>query len=134
MYGCMLSSAVCDSETEDCGSKVAAPFFASFILLAGLVMVNLFIAVILDNFRFVRDVVSVWSRTRELSQGVAMQQTTGQLARRFLWAADSRVGQDMGEVRSERASSHASGESLDGLDGFGGLPESNAWNRINSRT
>jgi hypothetical protein len=39
-----------DCGPEDCGTPFAPLFFIAFILVAGFVMVNLFIAIILDNF------------------------------------------------------------------------------------
>ena len=40
----------CDPEAGDCGSPLAIPYFVSFLLLGNFVMLNLVVAVILENF------------------------------------------------------------------------------------
>lgn len=40
----------CDRDAGDCGSLVAYPYFLSFTLLVPIVMLNLFTAVIIENF------------------------------------------------------------------------------------
>jgi hypothetical protein len=40
----------CDPTLGNCGTWVAIPFFISFVLLVSIVMLNLFTAVIIENF------------------------------------------------------------------------------------
>eukprot|EP00754_Rhynchopus_humris_P029783 Rhum_TRINITY_DN15235_c12_g1::Rhum_TRINITY_DN15235_c12_g1_i1::g.146205::m.146205 len=50
--GCQVSEPYCSSEKGDCGNPVSASvYFAVFTLCVGFVMMNLFIAIILENFR-----------------------------------------------------------------------------------
>ena len=52
MYGCTItpSNSDCSYAEENCGSEYAPAFFVLFMILGGMVMVNLYIAVILENF------------------------------------------------------------------------------------
>eukprot|EP00055_Hartaetosiga_balthica_P010685 m.46411 g.46411 ORF g.46411 m.46411 type:complete len:1783 (-) comp7266_c0_seq1:384-5732(-) len=46
---------VCDKNLEEpgtCGSIIAVPFFSSFVLLCSFLILNLFVAVIIDNFEY----------------------------------------------------------------------------------
>jgi len=40
----------CDPELGDCGSPVALPFFVSFMMISSFVLLNLVVAIVLDNF------------------------------------------------------------------------------------
>eukprot|EP00760_Papus_ankaliazontas_P035339 PhM_4_TR7750/c0_g1_i1/m.105600/K04833/SCN1A; voltage-gated sodium channel type I alpha len=50
MHECMVEPPNCSSEEDNCGSPAAPFYFVTFVLMASLVMINLFIAIILDNF------------------------------------------------------------------------------------
>ncbi|CAF0765433.1 unnamed protein product [Adineta ricciae] len=58
MYGCGPSAnPKCDSRSrsvknENCGSYFAIPFFLSFYILCSFLIINLFVAVIMDNFDY----------------------------------------------------------------------------------
>eukprot|EP00163_Fabomonas_tropica_P014779 TRINITY_DN2686_c0_g2_i1.p1 TRINITY_DN2686_c0_g2~~TRINITY_DN2686_c0_g2_i1.p1 ORF type:complete len:1526 (-),score=377.56 TRINITY_DN2686_c0_g2_i1:447-4610(-) len=52
MYDCMVQEPDCSEAAGDCGSRFAWIYFVSFMTLMFLVMVNLFIAVIIQNFSF----------------------------------------------------------------------------------
>jgi voltage-dependent calcium channel L type alpha-1D len=48
---------VCDPKSddylsEDCGSNIAFPYFISFYVLCSFLIINLFVAVIMDNFDY----------------------------------------------------------------------------------
>ncbi|KAI8464917.1 MAG: Ion transport protein-domain-containing protein [Monoraphidium minutum] len=48
--GCRVQPPYCDPAAGECGTWVAIPFFLSFVLLVSIVMLNLFTAVIIENF------------------------------------------------------------------------------------
>ncbi|KXZ54859.1 hypothetical protein GPECTOR_4g931 [Gonium pectorale] len=50
MYGCMLQPPDCDRSSGNCGSWLAMPYFLTFFLLIAIIMLNLFTAVIIENF------------------------------------------------------------------------------------
>ncbi|KAK4325636.1 hypothetical protein Pmani_003789 [Petrolisthes manimaculis] len=58
MLSCLPPDAACDPLSEDfpeaptCGSKVAYPYFISFYTLCSFLIINLFVAVIMDNFDY----------------------------------------------------------------------------------
>ncbi|XP_028900764.2 muscle calcium channel subunit alpha-1 isoform X2 [Zeugodacus cucurbitae] len=56
MMSCSTDKDVhCDprsSETKDCGSSIAFPYFISFYVLCSFLIINLFVAVIMDNFDY----------------------------------------------------------------------------------
>jgi len=59
MLDCVPSeTAICDPESEDagkeggCGSYVAYPYFCSFFIICAFLVLNLFVAVIMDNFDY----------------------------------------------------------------------------------
>ena len=50
--GCQVVEPYCSQENDDCGNPIAASlYFSTFMLCVGFVMMNLFIAIILENFR-----------------------------------------------------------------------------------
>eukprot|EP00054_Salpingoeca_dolichothecata_P028079 m.210181 g.210181 ORF g.210181 m.210181 type:complete len:1539 (-) comp26120_c1_seq2:53-4669(-) len=58
MEGCMLSPPDCDPDHPDgstCGNEFAIPYFISFICLCSFLIVNLFVAVIVDNFDYLTE-------------------------------------------------------------------------------
>nr|XP_045599576.1 voltage-dependent L-type calcium channel subunit alpha-1D-like [Procambarus clarkii] len=58
MLSCLPPDAGCDPQSEDypnartCGSMVAYPYFISFYTLCSFLIINLFVAVIMDNFDY----------------------------------------------------------------------------------
>ncbi|KAG7156729.1 Voltage-dependent calcium channel type D subunit alpha-1-like, partial [Homarus americanus] len=58
MLSCLPPDAGCDPLSEDypnaptCGSRVAYPYFISFYTLCSFLIINLFVAVIMDNFDY----------------------------------------------------------------------------------
>ncbi|XP_071552407.1 muscle calcium channel subunit alpha-1-like isoform X39 [Panulirus ornatus] len=58
MLSCLPPDAGCDKKSEDypdaitCGSMVAYPYFISFYTLCSFLIINLFVAVIMDNFDY----------------------------------------------------------------------------------
>ncbi|XP_045108519.1 muscle calcium channel subunit alpha-1-like isoform X15 [Portunus trituberculatus] len=57
MLSCLPPDAGCDPNSEDsaaktCGSMVAYPYFISFYTLCSFLIINLFVAVIMDNFDY----------------------------------------------------------------------------------
>jgi len=50
MQGCRIEPPLCSYELKDCGTHFAIAYFVSFVILVTLVMLNLFVAVILENF------------------------------------------------------------------------------------
>ncbi|XP_068234737.1 muscle calcium channel subunit alpha-1-like isoform X6 [Palaemon carinicauda] len=58
MLSCLPPDAQCDPQSEDfgkaesCGSMVAYPYFISFYTLCSFLIINLFVAVIMDNFDY----------------------------------------------------------------------------------
>lgn len=55
MAGCQLKPPLCDPDANDgstCGSIAAIPYFISFVCLCTFLVVNLFVAVIVDNFDY----------------------------------------------------------------------------------
>ena len=51
MDDCMITpERGCSEEDGDCGTSLALPYFVSFFTLGGFVVLNLIVAVILDNF------------------------------------------------------------------------------------
>lgn len=54
----------CEPELKNCGSLVATPFFISFVFLVSIVMLNLFTAVIIENFEKLYDQED-WKLTAE---------------------------------------------------------------------
>uniref|UniRef100_A0A7S1IVH8 Ion transport domain-containing protein n=1 Tax=Eutreptiella gymnastica TaxID=73025 RepID=A0A7S1IVH8_9EUGL len=50
MADCMVQEPFCSEQFADCGVPTAPIFFVSFVLLGMFILLNLFIAVILDNF------------------------------------------------------------------------------------
>eukprot|EP00755_Sulcionema_specki_P026896 Sspe_Gene.86705::Locus_57457_Transcript_2_3_Confidence_0.286_Length_6983::g.86705::m.86705 len=50
--GCQIEEPYCSQEEGNCGNRItAAIFFTTFMICVGFVMMNLFIAIILENFR-----------------------------------------------------------------------------------
>ncbi|XP_070000724.1 muscle calcium channel subunit alpha-1 [Penaeus vannamei] len=58
MLSCLPPDARCDMQSDDysddisCGSNVAYPYFISFYTLCSFLIINLFVAVIMDNFDY----------------------------------------------------------------------------------
>lgn len=57
MRDCELSPPDCsenppDGGTSTCGNAIAVPFFVSFVILCSFLVLNLFVAVIMDNFDY----------------------------------------------------------------------------------
>lgn len=55
MAGCHLSPPLCDpdaAEGSTCGSAAAIPYFVTFVMICMFLVVNLFVAVIVDNFDY----------------------------------------------------------------------------------
>ena len=50
MYGCMLQPPDCDKAAGNCGSWLSVPYFMTFFLIIAVIMLNLFTAVIIENF------------------------------------------------------------------------------------
>lgn len=50
MNDCSATPPDCSRELGDCGSPVAQFYFSSFVALASIIMLNLFTAVIIENF------------------------------------------------------------------------------------
>ncbi|GIL55074.1 hypothetical protein Vafri_10591, partial [Volvox africanus] len=50
MYSCMVKPPHCSRTAGDCGSWLALPYFLLFFLLIAIIMLNLFTAVIIENF------------------------------------------------------------------------------------
>jgi hypothetical protein len=59
----------CDRTAGDCGSWVAVPYFLTFYLLVSVVMLNLFTAVILENFERMDEQVWCFFLFRERERG-----------------------------------------------------------------
>ncbi|GMH39581.1 hypothetical protein BSKO_07479 [Bryopsis sp. KO-2023] len=55
MEDCMVQPPHCDKDLGECGSALAVPFFISFVLLISIIMLNLFTAVIIENFEKQQD-------------------------------------------------------------------------------
>jgi hypothetical protein len=53
--GCMLEPPLCSRERGDCGSPWAPLYFYSFVVICSLVLINIFVAVILENFAHVAE-------------------------------------------------------------------------------
>jgi hypothetical protein len=49
-YGAQIQQPLCDAELDDCGTPYAFIFFNIYMIIGSLVMVNLYIAVILEHF------------------------------------------------------------------------------------
>ena len=68
-----MPAVLADEQQTDCGSPIAYVYFVSFVFFCSFLMLNLFIAVIMDNFAFLTEdssilgphhldeFVSVWS-------------------------------------------------------------------------
>ncbi len=60
MHDCMVTPAThpdaigCNPDGSDCGSPIAVPFFLSYTVLASFVVLNMMIAVVLENFSLSR--------------------------------------------------------------------------------
>ena len=54
MYECMIDEEPCSEEEGTCGSQIAPVYFVSFVILGAFVMLNLVIAVVLENFTMSR--------------------------------------------------------------------------------
>ncbi|CAH1784486.1 unnamed protein product [Owenia fusiformis] len=57
MLRCSTASAACDARSDDgvnkgCGTWFATPYFISFYILCSFLIINLFVAVIMDNFDY----------------------------------------------------------------------------------
>ncbi|EDV27941.1 uncharacterized protein TRIADDRAFT_53006 [Trichoplax adhaerens] len=52
MLACLPGRAKCSTKFPDCGSYVAYPYFVIFVFLSTFLMLNLFVAVIMDNFKY----------------------------------------------------------------------------------
>lgn len=52
VLSCMIGREVCDGEYEFCGSWFAVPYFVSFVIVVSFLVLNLFVAVIMDNFEY----------------------------------------------------------------------------------
>ena len=58
--------AICDAASDDagkpggCGSYVAYPFFISFFIMCAFLVLNLFVAVIMDNFDYLTRIVNLF--------------------------------------------------------------------------
>eukprot|EP00051_Salpingoeca_urceolata_P017838 m.246032 g.246032 ORF g.246032 m.246032 type:complete len:1856 (-) comp19058_c0_seq4:42-5609(-) len=55
MQGCMLDPPLCDPHDPDgstCGSEFAIVYFVTFVMLVSFLVINLFVAVIVDNFEY----------------------------------------------------------------------------------
>ena len=50
MHDCAVQPPKCDIRAGNCGSWVAYPFFISFVVVASMILLNLFTAVIIENF------------------------------------------------------------------------------------
>eukprot|EP00760_Papus_ankaliazontas_P035196 PhM_4_TR7667/c0_g1_i1/m.28456 len=61
MAGCNLSPPDCDPEENNCGHWIAIPFFIFFMVLGSFIMVNLIIAVVLENFIEAQDALAMHS-------------------------------------------------------------------------
>lgn len=48
--GALVKPPACDAAAGECGSALAYPLFISFVILVSMVMLNLFTAVIIENF------------------------------------------------------------------------------------
>lgn len=48
--GALVKPPNCDPDKGDCGTWVAVPFMVSFVVVVSMVMLNLFTAVIIENF------------------------------------------------------------------------------------
>lgn len=55
MEECMVRPPHCSTKEENCGSLLAVPFFITFVLLISIIMLNLFTAVIIENFEKQQD-------------------------------------------------------------------------------
>lgn len=51
MVDCMVQPPQCSKSAGNCGDEVVAPlFFFSFVMIGSLIMLNLVVAVVLENF------------------------------------------------------------------------------------
>lgn len=55
MEDCMVQPPECSKDLDNCGSFLAIPFFITFVLLISIIMLNLFTAVIIENFEKQQD-------------------------------------------------------------------------------
>ena len=56
MGDCLVQPPFCDRDAGDCGSWLAVPYFVSFQVIGSFVLLNLLVAVILENFTSLGDV------------------------------------------------------------------------------
>jgi len=68
MHGAMIDADLgCDPDASptNCGSWVAAPYFVSYLLIGNFCFLNLFVAVVIENFSASKDLGSVQAARRE---------------------------------------------------------------------
>ena len=55
MQDCSVQPPDCDLDAGNCGSPAAYPFFITFVVIVSMIMLNLFTAVIIENFENMQD-------------------------------------------------------------------------------
>jgi len=55
MADCAVQPPDCDMKAGNCGSFATYPFFISFVVIVSMIMLNLFTAVIIENFENQQD-------------------------------------------------------------------------------
>lgn len=68
LNGCVIKPPFCDYAKENCGTGTAYLFFLSFQILVGILLLNLFIAVVLENFAQTDQSVTKWLEIDRLAR------------------------------------------------------------------
>eukprot|EP00759_Apiculatamorpha_spiralis_P046996 PhF_6_TR42976/c0_g1_i1/m.65453 len=59
LQGCRLQPPYCSNDFNDCGTEAAIPYFVIFMIVGSFIMINLIIAVVLENFSESQDAMSM---------------------------------------------------------------------------